>query len=348
MSSTTLNCVLPWKALFMDELNSEIAALPCCLSWSKLNYGQIRSGSLLGLWNSEGAQRIRYLISEGHQNEVCSKNCPHFDIGTYSESKLRVIEGPTEFVSNQVINNEEIRMRKTILRSKPILFKIIPTLECNLRCKMCFQNSFHKLDYSPRLWQEIRQFFPYAHEITFQGGEVTIMPEFQKFLNSTELQNNSNVNINIITNGTNLDDNFFNLIKKLTINQITVSLNAATRETYYKITRTQLFDKVLENIQRLNLISKTHTIKSFSLVLSFIVMKSNFNEIPKFISLSEHYNSQIQLLPMFGNRGNENIAFNSDFYNKLRTVLKKTAINCSISTYEQIKMIENVFDKILD
>lgn len=341
-----LYCIMPWKALFMDELNGEVVALPCCLSWIKLKYGYVKSCNLSDLWNSVGAQKIRILISEGLQEEVCSKNCPHRRIGTYSESELRIIEGPKEFVANQILNNEEIRLRKTILQSKPMLLKIIPTLECNLRCKMCFQDTYQRLDLNPSLWQEIKQLYPFAHEITFQGGEVTLMPEFHKFLNSTELQNNTNININLITNGTILDDKFFNSIKKLHINQITVSLNAATKETYYKITKTHLFDQVIKNIQKLNLASKTHPIKSFTLFLSFVVMKSNFHEIPEFLNFSELYNAQILLLPMKGNKGGENIFLKNELHCELRKVLKKSFKRYSGNAELQIQHIENILDNI--
>ncbi len=340
--NSLLPCVMPWKSLFMEEKSGKVVGLPCCLSWVKADYGEVQSSGLIGLWNSEGSQRIRYLIANGHQEEVCSKICPNLINGAYSESQIRVVDGPPEFVANQVLNNEEIRLRKSFLQSKPMLLKVIPTLECNLRCKMCFQKSYQPCDFGPYLWEEIKQLYSCLHEITFQGGEVTGLAEFREFLLSKDLEKHPNINVSLITNGTILDNDFFDSIRRIHLHQITVSLNAATESTYHKITRTYLFNDVIKNIQRLKEISETHPIKSFTLFLSFVVMKSNFHELPKFLEIAEHFDSPVQLVPVMGDQGDENVFLESNLHYRLRNVLRKSLKRFPGPTAFQIRYIENI------
>ena len=103
-NSQPLKCVMPWKALYMDEYQGQIVALPCCLSWIRRNYGRVGSARLQDLWNSPEAQNIRRLLSSGRQHEVCQPNCPYFISGDYGEGALRIIDGPSEFVANQELN----------------------------------------------------------------------------------------------------------------------------------------------------------------------------------------------------------------------------------------------------
>ena len=129
-----LGCVMPWVALCMDECDGKITALPCCLSWIRGDYGLVDQAPLQVLWNSEGAQRIRHLIASGRQHEVCDVHCPYWMSGRFSESALRAVDGPPEFNANRELNLVEIRERRTELRSRPMLLKIIPTLRCNIQC----------------------------------------------------------------------------------------------------------------------------------------------------------------------------------------------------------------------
>lgn len=324
----------------MDERGGEIVALPCCLHWIKTFYGYVGAATLEQLWNSEEAQRTRYLIATGHQEEVCSALCPYWMSKQFSEAAIRVLNGSPIFLENQALNNKEIRLRRTALQSKPMLLKVIPTLECNIRCTMCFQGSYRQLDLGVGFWQEIEWALPYTREVTFQGGEVTLMPTFRDFVRTNSDRFSSGVRMSLITNGTVLDDELFDLFAGIVINYVAVSLNASTRETYLKITKADLFDQVIDNVKRLRRISATHASRSFDILLSLVVTQSNFRELPSFLRLAAELGVEAQLLPMVGNRGGENILSCREMHGEYSQVLKKTAAMAPRRVVPQIRHLE--------
>lgn len=340
--SEKLQCIMPWKAIFMDELDGKILALPCCLSWIKADYGRIGTSKLINLWNSEGAQRIRYLIAKGRQAEICDRFCTYLQSGNYSETAVRLINGPQKFMENQILNNEEIKQRQTILNSMPMFLKVLPTLQCNNRCTMCFQNHYDDIDLGPTLWQEIEAVLPYLYEITFQGGEVTLDRGLREFLRSKALRVNSHVHISLITNGTVLDDELYELLKETRLNYIIISINAATRKTYAKIAKNDFFERVINNVDRLYRLTKHHPIKHFEIIVSFVIMRSNYRELPQFMRVAKQLGAKVQLLNVIGNRAGEDIFIRKDLHNDLLHILREASTVVQEPALHQIERIRQM------
>lgn len=335
----TLDCVMPWKALYMDECDGKVAALPCCLSWIRSNYGAIGTAPLQELWNSKGAQRIRQLIATGRQQEICDPHCPYWMSGRYGESALRIVDGHPEFVANQKLNLTEIRERRTVLRSWPMLLKVLPTLRCNLRCSMCFQNHYSAVDLGEDFWREIERLLPYTHEITFQGGEATIDQSFRSFLDSAPLRAHPHVRISLITNGTVLDFILLDVLRQVRMNYVIISLNAATRETYAQITQKDLFDRVVDNLRSWIELANSHPRGNFAVYVSFVVMRSNFRELPQFLRFVEDLGAEVQLLHVIGNRKGEDIFVRADQHVALRRVLNEARDIARGAAKDQVERI---------
>lgn len=243
--------------------------------------------------------------------------------GHYGESSLRIVDGPPEFVANQEFNLLEIRDRRTILRSRPMLLKVLPTLHCNLQCSMCFQDHSSSVDLGEDFWWEIEQLLPYAHEITFQGGEATLDRGVRSFLCSAQLRAYKHVHISLITNGTVLDSKLFDALCQVRMNYVIVSLNAATRETYAQITQKDLFDRVVDNLRSWIELANSHPRGNFNVYASFVVMRSNFRELPQFLRFVEELGAEVQLLHVIGNRKGEDIFVRTDQHVTLRRVLNE-------------------------
>lgn len=343
-SATTLDCIMPWKALYMDEHNGQISALPCCWSWIKKDYGKVGTASLQELWNSEGAQYIRHIIASGRQAEICDRHCPNWMTGHYKEAAHRILDGPSPFIENQRINLQEIRERKIILQSKPMLLKVIPTLSCNLRCSMCFQNHYTTLDTSSSFWEEVKKFLPYIYDITFQGGEVTLDHGFVNFMSSESLKIHDQAHLSLITNGTTLDDALLEKLSKVRIKDIVVSINAATRETYLRITKKDFFERVIYNIRRLIILSCNHPKGKFNVHTSFVVMRSNYTELPDFVRLAYDLGTELQLLHVIGNRNGENIFIRRDQHRLLSNILCKAEQQTQGLARKQVKRIQVILN----
>ena len=344
LSNNSLSCIMPWKALYMDECNGQVCALPCCLSWITKYYGEVGTTSLKELWNSEGAQYIRHIIASGRQSEICNRHCPNWMTGHYEERAHKILDGPPLFVENQHINLQEIRERKTYLQSKPILLKVIPTLSCNLRCSMCFQKHYETLDVSPSLWAEVEDFFPYIYDIVFQGGEVTLDEGFINFMNSESLKIHNQVHLSLITNGTTLDERLIDNLSKVRIKDVIVSINAATRQTYFQISKRDFFDRVINNVSSLVRLSSSHAKGKFKVHASFVVMRSNFTELPDFVQLADNLGVELQLLQVIGNRNDQDIFTIKDQHQALRNVLRKAEQISRGMAKEQVNQIQMILD----
>ncbi|MFZ4857819.1 MAG: radical SAM protein [Desulfuromonadaceae bacterium] len=340
--TSQLTCVMPWKALCMDESQGRIVALPCCLSWIRHDYGTVGIGPLHELWNSDGAQFIRERIATGHQNEVCDRNCPFLISGSYGESALRIVDGSAEFVANQKLNLQEIAERRVVLRSKPMLVKVMPSLQCNLDCTMCFQEHGRDAEMSKQDWQDVEQLLPFVRELTFQGGEATLNPQFRKFLGTLSSQLYPQLRISLITNGTVFDKPLTHMLSRLLLNSVIVSLNAATRVTYAGIAGKDLFARVMENLRGWIDLSRNHPLGRFELFLSFVVMRSNFHELTQFLQLSERLGVPVQLLPVIGDRNGEDLFVRDDKHRELELVLDEAGAIASAEAGVQVERIRDI------
>lgn len=308
MNEAKLSCVMPWKAFYMDERDGVMSAMPCCANWINRDYGKIDTGvSLEELWNGAGAQLIRQILTDGREHEICVPDCPWLISGRFSEQALRVIPGPAAFEENQRLNNNEILERKLVLASRPMAIRIIPTLRCNIDCRMCYQDHDAELPLPPSFIGEVRQLGPYIYDYQLHGGEVLISPHFREWVSPEWFDVNPQMLLSLVTNATSIPKGNRDILDRIRINYITVSINAATRETYRHITGADLFDRVMENIVMLREIGRKHQKRPFEVYLSFVIMRSNYHEVPAFVELANRLDLPFRLLTVVGDRNRESI-----------------------------------------
>ncbi len=301
-------CVLPWKSLSMDERDGRLSVLPCCANWINQTYGSIgEESSMEELWNGPGAQHIRRLMAEGRQDEMCQPDCPWLVSGRFTEDALRIVPGPKEFEENQRLNHQEIKERRTKLKSRPMVVRVIPTLRCNIRCRMCHQDHNTNLQLPERFMVDVRAIGPYLYDYQLHGGEVLITRRFGEWADPEWLAENPQLLLSIITNATKLPILTWEILSVARINYITVSVNAANRDTYRYMAEADLFDDVIENVKRLRALSRNHSLRNFDLFVSFVIMRCNYNETADFVRLANDLDVPFRLLLVTGNRRGESI-----------------------------------------
>jgi pyruvate-formate lyase-activating enzyme len=299
---------MPWKALYMDEREGQLNALPCCANWINMKFGNLQEmTSVGGLWNGPGAQAIRRLIIEGRQDEVCKPDCPWLVSRRFDEKALTVIPGPSKFEDNQRLNNEEIRQRKTVLQSFPMAIRIIPTLYCNLRCRMCHQDHRADLLIPEDFIDEVRHMGPYIYDYQLHGGEVLISRHLGQWVDPGWFAANPQMLLSLVTNGTYLPRRSWKILKQVRVNYITVSINAATREIYRYMTDADLFDNVIRNTIALRELGLNHPVRNFQVFLSYVISRGNYRELPAFVHMANELRLPFRLLLVVGNRFGESI-----------------------------------------
>lgn len=121
---------------------------------------------------------------------------------------------------------------------------------CNSRYIYCSEETYGG-DFYYNIFPIIKnlvqsKYFRSTGEITFQGGEPTLLPEFNDLL---YLFCEHNLKIRVHSSGIKHSNAIENGIKKQLVT-VVISPDTAKRETYEKIKRVPAFDKVWQNIKR--------------------------------------------------------------------------------------------------
>lgn len=304
----SLPCVLPWKAFFVDERCGVLSALPCCANWFKGSFGLITSNSTVAdLWNSPDAQELRRRVASGNTDDLCARDCPWLVSGRFSESAMTILPGPEPFEENQRLNLQEIRERRTILKSKPMAVRMIPTLRCNIRCRMCHQDHGADLELPETFSRSVRELGPFIYDYQLHGGEVLLARRLRQWIEPDWFAANPQMLLSLITNGTVLPPSTWDILQNVRINYITISINAATRETYERMAGSDLFENVIRNAVAIRNLGRNHNLRKFETYVSFVITRSNFHEVPDFVRLAARLEMPFRLLLVVGDEMGESI-----------------------------------------
>jgi MoaA/NifB/PqqE/SkfB family radical SAM enzyme len=133
--------------------------------------------------------------------------------------------------------------------------------------------------------EEFTAFFdqikPVAEHLTLIGGETFMYPWFNEVL---DLLAQHPITVTIITNGTMLTEKITPRLIALHGLELKFSIDAATRDTYYRIRGRDVFDKVVANVKRFS--DLTREKPNIRRILVFVVMRENLDEVLPFVDLA--------------------------------------------------------------
>jgi len=164
------------------------------------------------------------------------------------------------------------------------------TSKCNLRCFICLRtyNNYIGKDIKFDDLRKIERAIKYAKIINLTGwGEATIYPKFKQTLEHIYSINPNKNLIEIITNGTCLSKEIASLLNGH-LYSLTISLNAATEETYNRDMKNGNFIKTINNIKIF--MNSLNDNEKDKINLHFVAHTENFKEIPQFINLAHELN----------------------------------------------------------
>lgn len=301
---TALRCLMPWASLAMDELGGDPTLLPCCATWTRARWGAPADG-LLAAWTGTAAAQMRDDLANNHFGSWCDPSCPLLGRGDHGEDSLRALDGPPAFAANLAALREDIAERRAHPRARPIFLKLLPTLRCNLRCRMCWQGHDGGELLADRAWAEIDSLIPTLAEICAQGGEALLSPRFRKLIYGGHCERHPALRFSLITNGTLLGPRFFGELPRLRLGYVTVSLNAATSKTWTALTGRSGFERAWNATLRLRDSAEAHPLGRFDVIASFVLTRTTSADLPAFLERAAAADLGVQLLPLEGNRGDE-------------------------------------------
>jgi GTP 3',8-cyclase len=187
--------------------------------------------------------------------------------------------------------------------------RISLTDNCNLRCFYCMPEEDYQFTPPAKLMQvdEIEAIAKVfvglgVNKIRLTGGEPLVRKGADDIiLRLSKLP----VNLTLTTNATRLDE-FVDVLEKANIHSLNISLDTLQSEKFQLITRRNLFDKVLGNIQML-------IDKNFHVKVNVVVMRGlNDNEINDFVEWTKDTDVHvrfIEFMPFDDNRWTSNKVF---------------------------------------
>ncbi len=197
------------------------------------------------------------------------------------------------FEDNLRLSQLEHFQQHIYLRSHPRCLGLVLGNACNIDCPHCYQakngdNLLKPAGIGRELRREFMGLYPYLATLRVQGGEAMAYAGFRELVEDVAATVSRPI-LSISTNGTLIDEEWAERMVRLPFCTVTVSIDGGTPETYARLRRGARLEEVLGNVRRIQrwkekLASQLPVLDSF-----FVVMRSNFREIPRYMDLMHEH-----------------------------------------------------------
>jgi sulfatase maturation enzyme AslB (radical SAM superfamily) len=283
------SCRVPWNTLSVNS-NGEMFICSCS-SWVPVPIGNIlHTTDIYDVLNSESAQLIRQEIIAGRYFYCNNQICGFFEKvnPTHYQSVPQSTDTPMEILDLDQLLVSEI--------PRNLIFEFDYT--CNFRCPSCrtelINNNKHHVirSINDQIVTKIKhlvidQIQSEPVEITWCGGEPFISDVYLELLEYILSTGKQNIRHIIQTNGSYLKSKS-EMLKKLlpTLDELIISFDAATEETYKKIRVNGQWNQLLENVQWIQDMIQQNQLP-LKIRADFVVQLDNYKEIPDFVKLCD-------------------------------------------------------------
>jgi MoaA/NifB/PqqE/SkfB family radical SAM enzyme len=192
---------------------------------------------------------------------------------------------------NLELNRLETVFQKPELISSPPVLQLPTGTRCNLRCSFCTERGpgmdERYEDLSLDDFIHMSEGLNWASIVQLWGwGEPFLNPHYPAIFDYVT-KNYPGIEINISTNGTLLDEAWQRKLLEFGNISVNVSINAATRNSYRRITGKDLFARLGENLRLFRMMREEYRGRARVLFsVSFVVIDENLQEMADFIDLA--------------------------------------------------------------
>ena len=231
-------CNFPFTGMYISHKGTKL----CCVN---THWPTIKN---LEFWNSDYHKEAKKKM-ELNERVVGCDTC-------YDKEKLKILSSRNTYQSEKHIPRKEL----------PTKLDLDLSNFCNLKCVMCNSRRSSQWAKDKGLYTEtngvntvsqtvlddICKISKDLEYLTIQGGEPSIMPEFVYYFNFLK-ENNiiQNINLQVISNLTNLNTKFFNFLKDFKSVQLSVSVDAYGSANEY-IRYPSNFEQIEKNLIELS------------------------------------------------------------------------------------------------
>ena len=173
---------------------------------------------------------------------------------------------------------------------------IEPTNACNLDCATCMRNAWDEplgrmsIQTFARIMEGILSFTPLPS--VFFGGYGEPLAHADIF-NMVAGARQAGLEVELITNGTLLDESAARQLLNLGLNRLWVSIDGATPESYSDVRLGAELPKVIANLTRLKELHVVMGSEYPKLGIAFVAMKENIADLPEVIRLGKSLGADI-------------------------------------------------------
>ena len=281
-------CPRPKDTILIDKQGSCYACE--CQSWLPQSIGNLQIKSLEEIISGEMHQHLQSSITDGTYRYCNEHQCSYIKSGV-------VLHGQPDRIQH---------LRLAIDDS------------CNLRCPSCRKGMiFHKegsaYNLGIKLADKINEWlYDYKHPIQVHigsDGDPFASHVYRHFMDQTPERDN--IKYSILTNALMLKD-FAPRVPYVirNLNELGVSIDGATKDTYEKLRLGGRWEKINENLEYISELKDKH---GFRFIMHFVVQKNNYHEMEDIVMLGEKHNadrvwfSRIQDWNTWGNFSEHNI-----------------------------------------
>ncbi len=301
-------CYVPWQNMIVGADGN---VSPCSFYQGFGNdhpfIGNVNEQSITEIWNGPGYQNLRrFMLSEEGKNGC--KDCLAIKQGVCGKPMAPppefLQENPAAYDSKAMQNLQlvlrDIDEGKTATDALPASISYTNSHACNFRCTMCYQDSSRslRLDRVKLIDQEILALMDTLIQVIAGGGEPFMLPVWKRFLKEYHRERNPVLTFATTTNGSFLDPETLELVKKFPNVILNFSLDATHKELFEAIRLRSNWDEVHQNLMNcLAHRGPTHN-RRFYVSACMTVMRSNFAEIPAFLRMMSRHHMRIGFSPL--------------------------------------------------
>mgnify|MGYP002343972820 CR=1 FL=1 len=298
-------CPRPYDTILIDKQGSCYACE--CTSWLPQSVGNLQIKTLAEIiGKSDMRETLQSSIEDGSYRYCNEHQC------SYIRSNM-VLDGHTNRIQHLRLAIDE---------------------SCNLRCPSCRKHMiFHKEGSAHRLGMRLagrinEWLYNYQHPIQVHigsDGDPFASHVYRHFMEQTPERDN--IKYSILTNGLMFKEfhsRVPNVIRNL--NELGVSIDGATKETYEKLRLGGKWEKMLEGLECMAEQKQKH---GFRFILHYVVQKDNFHEMQEIIDLGEQYGADRVWLNKIEDWGtmddfkSQDIWHSDDYTNQLDKVIQR-------------------------
>jgi sulfatase maturation enzyme AslB (radical SAM superfamily) len=270
-------CPMPFEKLVLQAEGAHL----CCPSYLPVVVGDPSTQTLDEIWNSEEAIEVRRSIIDG-DFKYCLDLCPAIGQGNLPT----IPEIPPEILGPAV------EARSGPLAWGPKHLALLYDRTCNLSCPSCRTSIIvatpqERAAFQVILERVIRPALGSLKVLEIAGGEVLASSHLRSVIASIERQENPDLRVAIVTNGTLFDRDAWRALQNVhgIVHLIYVSLDAATKETFEELRRGGQWERTSANLEFISSLRREGEIEELG--IQFVVQARNFREMKEFVRLGK-------------------------------------------------------------